>query len=158
MGPTVNRRRPRLVDRRFQLGLAWRMLLAFLLFSIAGIVVVFFPSMFVLVTGDRLEVLDPAAREFLVLHRRIWPAAILVFGGMFAYTLVYSHRIAGPIYRINAVLREMLEGRYPASVLLRKGDHLQGTADLLGQLAQKLSAESEERGKGAAADPDGTAK
>lgn len=158
MSHPVNRRRPRLIDRRFQLGLAWRMMLAYFLFYLAGIVVVFFPSMFVLATGSKLESLEPAAREFLVLHRRVWPAALVVLGGVFAYTLVSSHRIAGPVYRINAVLRDMLEGKYPPSIVLRKGDHLQETADLLGQLARKLSAEAEDRAKGGAAAPDGAAK
>ncbi len=140
MGHPVNRRRPRLIDRQFQLGLAWRMMLVVFLLLLAGIAALFAPSMFILATGKDLKALEPAAREFLLLHNRVWPVAIFIFCGVFAYTLVMSHRIAGPIYRINAVLRDMIEGKYPEAVSLRKGDHLQDTADLIARLSRKLSA------------------
>ncbi len=134
-----NRRKVRLVDRRFQLGLAWRMLLVFLLFFASGLVLVFAPSMLGLLTGVDLAELEPAAQEFLILHQRVWPAVLLVLAGVFLYTLITSHRIAGPIYRINTVLRMMLEDEYPTSVTLRKGDHLHETAELLELLSRKLS-------------------
>ena len=147
-----NRRTVKLVDRRFQLGLAWRMLLVFLLFFASGIFLVFAPSMFGLLTGVDLAELEPAAQEFLILHRRIWPAFLLVLAGVFVYTLIASHRIAGPIYRINAVLRMMLEDEYPKSVTLRKGDHFHETAELLELLSRKLARK---RAEGA---PDGSAE
>jgi len=135
----VNRRKTRLVDRKFQLGLAWKVMIAFSLFFIAWLVIVFAPSMYVLATGRNLAELEPAAREFLVLHYRVWPAALIVFGGVFVYTLLLSRRIAGPIYRINAVLKEMIEGEYPEKVSLRSGDYFRDTAELLEQLSRKVS-------------------
>ncbi|MBM2828879.1 MAG: hypothetical protein HW408_1411, partial [Actinobacteria bacterium] len=57
----------------------------------------------------------------------------------FAYTLYFSQRIAGPIYRINATLKEMLEGECPERVILRNGDYFQETADLLQTLSRKLA-------------------
>lgn len=139
MNPTMSRRKSRLVDRQFQIGLAWRMLLVFLLFFFLGIFLVFAPSMFGLLTGETLESLEPAANEFLVLHQRVWPAVVIVLLGMFAYTIVVSHRIAGPIYRINDVLRRMIGGEFPETVSFRKGDYFQETADLLGKLSKKLA-------------------
>lgn len=147
MTAPTNRRKARLVDRRFQLGLAWRMLLVFLLFFASGIFLVFAPSMFGLLTGVDLAELEPAAQEFLILHQRVWPAVLLVLAGVFVYTLIASHRIAGPIYRINAVLRMMLQDEYPKSVTLRKGDHFHETAQLLELLSRKLAGGA----------PDGTA-
>ncbi len=147
-----NRRKVRLVDRQFQLGLAWRMLLVFLLFFVSGIFLVFAPSVFGILTGAGLAELEPAAQEFLILHQRIWPAVLLVLAGVFLYTLVASHRIAGPIYRINAVLRKMLEDEYPKDVSLRKGDHFRETAELIELLSRKLALR---RAEGA---PDGPAE
>jgi len=135
----VNRRRSRLIDRQFQVGLAWRMIIVYFLFSLAGIVIAFAPSMYVIATTTDLNVLEPAAREFLVLHHRIWPAAAILFGGLFAYTLVFSHRIAGPIYRIDSVLRGMLEGVYPEKITLRRKDYFQPTAELLERLSRQLA-------------------
>lgn len=34
----------------------------------------------------------------------------LGLAGIFAYTILVSQRIAGPVYRINSVLRKMLDG------------------------------------------------
>ncbi len=140
MNPTPNRRKGRLVNRQFQIGFAWRILLVFLLFFFLGIFLVFAPSMVGLFTGESLETLEPAANEFLILHQRIWPAVVIVLLGMFAYTIVVSHRIAGPIYRINDVLRSMIRGELPHTVTFRKGDYFQETAELLQTLADTLVA------------------
>ena len=148
-----NRRKSRLVDRQYQFGLAWRMLLVFLLFFAIGVFVVFAPSIFGLLTGADLAELEPAAEEFLILHRRIWPAVLVVLAGVFVYTLCFSHRIVGPIYRINQVLHKMLRGEYPGSVTLRKGDHFQQTAELLERLARQLARQREERAPGGPVDP-----
>ena len=153
MKPSDNRRKSRLIDRRFQFGLAWRMLVAFLLFFVVGIFLVFAPSMIALLTGTDLEKLGPASEEFLILHRRIWPAVLFVLAGVFVYTLVFSHRIAGPIYRINSVLQLMLKGEYPEKVALRKGDHFQSTAELLEALSRQLAGRSEAGTGGRPADP-----
>jgi hypothetical protein len=148
----VNRRRPRLIDRNFQLGLAWRMMIAYFLFFVGGLFIVFGPSMYRLATGSNLNELEPAAREFLILHHRVWPAVLFIFGGVFAYTLLFSHRIAGPIYRINAVLREMLAGKHTGKVTLRKGDFFDDTAKLLENLSQMM-ARGEGKGEGGGSGP-----
>ncbi len=139
-----NRRKTRLADRRIQFGLAWRMMLVFLLFFVAGILLVFAPSVVGLLTGADLAELEPSAEEFLILHRRIWPAVLFVLAGVFFYTLIFSHRIAGPIHRINKVLEMMLRGEYPESIALRKGDHFQETAELLERLSRQVGSRRED--------------
>jgi len=151
----TNRRKGRLVDRQFQVGLAWRILLVFLLFFFLGIFLVFAPSMFGLITGESLETLEPAAKEFLVLHHRIWPAVVIVVIGMFAYTILVSHRIAGPVYRINIVLRKLIGGEIPDTVAFRKGDYFQETAELLQSLAKRLAEERRPEGESGAREPTG---
>src|SRR5512134_2674296 len=111
--------------------MAWRLLLVVAAFFVAGIVLVFAPSAIVLATGNDPKALEPAAEEFLALHRRIWPAALFSFAGVFVYCLFYSHRIAGAVYRIDAVLRQLLRDEYPVRVQFRKGDYFQHTAQLL---------------------------
>ena len=139
MGEPGDRRRTWLVNRRFQLGLAWRMVLVMTVFFLAGILIVFSPSAWVLATGSDLAALERAATEFLILHKRIWPAAILSFAAVFAYCLFFSHRIAGPVYRIDAVLRQLLRGETPGPIRFRKGDCFRPTADLLDELSRKLA-------------------
>jgi hypothetical protein len=138
LGTVENRRRTRIVDRQFQLGLAVRLLLVLTALFAAGIALAFAPSAYVLATTNDLKSLEPAAAEFLVLHRRLWPAAFLSFAGIFVYAIFFSHRIAGPVYRINAVLRALIDGRDPPAVKFRDGDYFLPTATLLGELAEKM--------------------
>jgi len=99
LGAAEDRRRTRLVDRRFQLGLAVRLLIVLTIMFVAGIAIAFAPSFYALATTNDLKSLEPAAAEFLVLHKRLWPAAILSFAGVFLYVILFSQRIAGPLYR-----------------------------------------------------------
>jgi hypothetical protein len=140
LGTFEQRRRTRIVDREFQLGLAVRLLLVLTALFAAGIALAFAPSAYVLATTNDLKSLEPAAAEFLVLHRRLWPAAFLSFAGIFVYAILFSHRVAGPVYRINAVLRALIDGRDPPAVKFRDGDYFQPTAALLGELTEKMRA------------------
>jgi len=135
-----NRRRILIVDRPFQLGLAVRLLLVLTGLSAAGVAVAFAPSVYVLATTNDLKSLEPAAAEFLVLHRRLWPAAFLSFAGIYVYAIFFSHRVAGPVYRINAILRALIDGRDPPVVKFRDGDYFQPTAALLEELSGKIRA------------------
>jgi len=84
--------------------------------------------------------LEPAAAEFLVLHKRLLPAALLSLAGIFLYAIFFSHRIAGPLYRINAILRALIDDRDPPVVKFRDDDYFQPTAALLKELVEKLRA------------------
>ena len=140
MGTVENRRRTRIVDRQFQLGLAMRLLLVLTALFAAGIGIAFLPSIYVLATTNDLKSLEPAAAEFLVLHKRLWPAALLSLAGIFFYVILFSHRVAGPVYRINAILRALIEDRDPPVVKFRDGDYFQPTAALLKELSEKMRA------------------
>lgn len=156
MGAAEDRRRTRIVDRKFQLGLAVRLLLVLTAMFVAGIAIAFAPSFYVLATTSDLKSVEPAATEFLVLHKRLWPAAILSFAGVFFYVILFSQRIAGPLYRINAVLRALLEDRDPPVTKFRENDYFQPTAMLLGELAEKLRASRGNAARHPGGDPPAT--
>jgi hypothetical protein len=126
------------VDRQFQMGLAVRLLLVLTALIAAGIALAFLPSIYVLATTNDLKSLEPAAAEFLVLHKRLWPAALLSLTGIFIYVIFFSHRIAGPLHRINAILRALIEDRDPSVVKFRDDDFFQPTAALLKELSEKM--------------------
>jgi hypothetical protein len=138
VSPQENRRRNRLVDRKFQFGLASRFLLVVAFFFFLGLVLVFAPSFYLLATTDDPKSLEAAATEFLVLHKRLWPAALICFAGVFLYALRLSHRMAGPVYRINTVLGQLLRDVPPGKITFRKNDFFLQTASLLNQLSEKL--------------------
>jgi hypothetical protein len=138
LGAVENRRRTRLVDRQFQLGLAVRLLLVLTILFAVGLLLAFAPSYYILATKNDLKSLEPAAAEFLVLHKRLWPAALLSLAGIFFYVILFSHRVAGPVYRMNAILRALIEDRDPPVVTFRDGDYFQPTAALLKELSEKM--------------------
>jgi hypothetical protein len=140
LGAVEDRRRTRIVDRQFQLGLAVRLLLVLTALFAAGIALAFLPSIYVLATTNDLKSLEPAAAEFLVLHKRLWPAALLSLAGIFFYVIFFSHRLAGPVHRINAILRALIEDRDPPVVKFRDDDYFQPTAALLKELSEKMRA------------------
>ena len=107
------------MDRQFQLGLAVRLLLVLTILFAAGLLLAFAPSYYTLATTNDVKSLEPAAAEFLVLHKRLWPAALLSLAGIFVYVIFFSHRVAGPVYRINAILRALIEDREPPIVKFR---------------------------------------
>jgi hypothetical protein len=140
LGAAEDRRRTRIVDRKFQLGLAVRLLLALTILFAVGLLLAFAPSYYVLATTNDLKSLEPAAAEFLILHKRLWPMALLSLAGIFLYAIFFSHRIAGPLYRINAILRALIEDRNPPVVKFRDDDYFHPTAALLSELSEKLRA------------------
>jgi len=138
LGTVEERRGARIANRRFQLGLAVRLLLVLTILFAAGLLLAFAPSYYVLATKNDLKSLEPAAAEFLVLHQRLLPAALLSLAGIFLYAILFSHRIAGPVYRINAVLRALIDDRDPPVVKFRENDCFQPTAALLEELSEKM--------------------
>ena len=140
MGTVQHRRRTRIVDRQFQLGLAVRLLLVLTILFAVGLLLAFAPSYYVLATTNDLKSLEPAAAEFLILHKRLWPMVLLSLAGIFLYTIFISRRIAGPLYRINAILRALIEDRDPPVVKFRDDDYFHPTAALLKELSEKLRA------------------
>ena len=76
---------------------------------------------------------------------RLWalPTEALLLALLIALVVVlqiiqWSHRVAGPEFRLKRILREMAVGQYPQSVKVRKHDCLKGLAENLTLLAHAL--------------------
>lgn len=73
---------------------------------------------------------------------------------VFALGLRYSHRIAGPVHRMEETLRKVVATGEFESLRLREGDELQELAALLEQaLSRTKASPTGERGEGASAFP-----
>jgi hypothetical protein len=62
--------------------------------------------------------------DFLARQRHLLLALLLVLPALLYDLLRFSHRIAGPLYRCQEVLREMASGRPVPPFVPRKGDHM----------------------------------
>ena len=79
----------------------------------------------------------PLPEPFNQLWILIIPTA--AFFGLFWFGLVLSNRIAGPIYRIQRHMQEMIDGKpVPPTVHLRKKDYFQEVAQTYNELLKKI--------------------
>lgn len=65
----------------------------------------------------------------------------LIYLALVAFLSVFlSHKVAGPVYRFETAIREMLDSGDPGRrIALRKGDELQSLAELLNRLIERFS-------------------
>lgn len=120
----------------------YRLLIAGIIYF-ATVVLVFACGVFVPVIvqlekgGASYEAME-AAQQFLVLHERVWPPLILAFALLIVHSVLTSHRIAGPLFRIRAVLKTVGGGDLTQKIKLRKKDFLKKDADTVNAMIDSL--------------------
>lgn len=91
--------------------------------------------------GERLAGVYPQGRLVYILQRAniVLLLRILFITPLVALIgLMLSHRIAGPMYRIERFLREIPEGNYSQRIYLRKRDSLKPLADGINNMLTQL--------------------
>ncbi len=79
------------------------------------------------------------ANQFLAFHAKLWPALLVIFVLLLIHSIVVSHRIAGPIYRIRKVLKSVGDGDFSIWVNLRMGDYMTKEANVINAMNEALS-------------------
>jgi len=62
---------------------------------------------------------------------RIWLAIFLSMAVSALMSFFVTHKFAGPLYRIEQILRKVEQGHLPAAVRIRRGDDIQEFADVV---------------------------
>lgn len=57
---------------------------------------------------------------------------------LFIFLIRKTHKISGPIYVMSRYIKEIINGKYPETRPLRKGDELKGIYELLLEMIEKL--------------------
>jgi len=138
------RRRRFLVMPRFQIGLALRVSFFVLLYSAALGFLIFSPMQQELTGAVPFDKQAWVADQILELHFRVWPGIALVGILVGFHTIFTSHRIAGPIYRIDQVIRAITAGDYSQRIRLRRTDRWQEFAGAVNALGEQLDQRSSE--------------
>jgi nitrate/nitrite-specific signal transduction histidine kinase len=64
----------------------------------------------------------------------IFGIGILLIAAQIALlTVFFSHKLAGPIYRLEKACQSVIDGNYSEKIFLRKGDEMQNLAHLLNE-------------------------
>ncbi|GEM_PF-3683750 len=64
------------------------------------------------------------AYSLLYLHTHFWPLALLAVSVIALHSILSSHRMAGPLFRLSALFRAMKKGELPGRQVIRKRDFL----------------------------------
>jgi methyl-accepting chemotaxis protein len=114
--------------------------LKYLAFGIVGVIVTGFCVYLTLdisiVHSERLSQLSQGELDTVVHAMQIsfvWVLAILVLGTVVAGVLIF-HRLIGPMYAVEKVLRMVADGDLTVYMPLRRGDELREVADAVEQM------------------------
>lgn len=110
------------------------------LYTIALLAAIFAPAVISLFSDLPLSEKAAAAEVLLLLHKYIWPGIgliILLFGVL---SIFITHKLAGPVYVIERMARNMADGDLTVRTKLRDGDDLDDLAGHMNQLADNMES------------------
>ena len=140
MAQNANYRRTRyLVATKFQLRYVGLVLMLVFLTGILCSYVVYYTMM--LGMGDKLANVYPQGRLLSIVrtvNMRLFLGLILIAPLVAAIGIFASHKIAGPIYRIERFLDDMVKGDYSSILTLRKNDELIPLASAINRVLDSL--------------------
>ncbi len=135
------KRRQYIVAKKFQL--KYTSLILLLMFVTAGFCsyAIYYTTM--ILFGEKLASVYPQGQLVSIVKTvnfRIFMSMILISPLVGALGIYLSHKIAGPIYRIEKFLGTMGTGDFSTRITLRKGDELVSLAGAINRLVDSLSA------------------
>lgn len=133
------RRKKYFIDQGLQLRFARFVILFVFLASILTGVTIFFTTFMML--GERLAAVYPQGRLveiFKSVYISFFIDMLVILPIIFAGSIIFSHRIAGPLPKIYQTLLEIGNGNFDQHLVLRKQDELTELVDAINQMAVKL--------------------
>ncbi|MDP2929463.1 MAG: methyl-accepting chemotaxis protein [Candidatus Omnitrophota bacterium] len=133
------RRKQYFVAKKFQLKYVGVILLLVFLTAIMCSYVIYYTMM--LTMGDKLANVYPQGRliaivnmvNFRILFVMLLLAPIIVITGIYA-----SHKIAGPLYRIERFFESVAGGDFSMPIILRKNDELKSLTDGINKVVESV--------------------
>jgi methyl-accepting chemotaxis protein len=134
-----NRRKQWVVYKNVQYKYAVLTIALLVLYTVLLLAVIFVPS-FVLFVSDGIpsSARAEAANALKLLNRFMWPgiAAVILLFGMIS--IFITHKVAGPLFVIERMIRHISEGNFSARIKLRKGDDLAEFEHAMNHMAENL--------------------
>ena len=133
------RRKRYFVERGLQLRFARFVILFVFVSSILTGLTVFYTTFMIL--GGRLADVYPQGRLvsiFQSVYFAFFANLLVILPMIFYGSIVFSHRIAGPLPKIYQTLGQIGRGNFEVNLLLRKRDELKELADAINDMALNL--------------------
>jgi len=136
---TQFKRKQYLVSKKFQLKYVGLIMLLMFMTAALCSYVVYYTSLMLL--GEKLANVYPQGRLVAIINTvnlRILFSILLISPLVFIIGIFLSHKIAGPIYRMERFLDAIAAGDIAQRLVLRKGDELMVLADAINRASDSL--------------------
>jgi len=129
------RRRNYLINKKMQIKYAVRIgVVLILMFAIAQIYTYY--SIHTILPGLYSQRM---ASDLAAIQQKLFIGSIVYILFIAVFSIFVSHKIAGPVYKMEKIIREVLtSGDFSKKIWLRKGDELTGLAQVLNELFEKI--------------------
>lgn len=134
------RRKRFLINLPYQLGSALNVFLLVLLYALVLGFLIFYPLEQEFMAAARFEEQARLARIVLEFHKRLWPGVFLVALLAGLQAIFASHRIAGPLHKVQKALQALIDGDYTHRIRLRRWDRFREFEALVNELGERLEA------------------
>ncbi len=143
------KRRKYLVSHKFQLRFAGVILLFMVAIASVSALTIYYYIWMLL--GDKLANVYPQARLAGILRSaniKLILNMLLISPFVVLASIILSHRIAGPVYRLKKTLKEVINGNYSQRIHLRKKDELKDLASTINSVINELEKKEEQIKRG----------
>lgn len=86
-----------------------------------------------------IEVRAAAADKILTFHSRLWPATITLICVLGIHSIIFFHRLIGPLYRFEWAFEQVRNGNLSFRVKIRKKDYLHREEGTLNEMIETLA-------------------
>jgi nitrogen fixation/metabolism regulation signal transduction histidine kinase len=138
------RRRRYIVDKSLQ----YRFLATILIYGFIVVaflsVYLFLPEIMTLQNESlSFEIRAAAADKLLTFHARIWPAAIAIIIFLGLHSIIFFHRLVGPLYRFFWAFDKVRNGDLSFRVKIRRKDYLHREESAFNEMLDALAGKLE---------------
>ncbi|MFH0925920.1 MAG: hypothetical protein V1872_09895 [bacterium] len=126
------RRKIYLIDKTHQIRFMLLIVCYLIIYGGLFAFTIFFPSIKIILSGTAsLASRFAASKELLFLDTVFWPAIALLVVVIGVHSIIITHKIFGPLYKIKKTLHNMAAGNFTSNTKLRKHDYLKDFAEEL---------------------------
>lgn len=137
----ANRRKHHYIDKKQQNRFALEVALHALLFPVLFLVLTMVSTTSALLVGEQWENVQPLLNNFLGFCLSHWWVIVLALANVAYASILFSHRIFGPVCRLeNALMERKLNPDKPVLCGLRQGDYLHEFSALLEEVLNDREA------------------
>jgi methyl-accepting chemotaxis protein len=86
-----------------------------------------------------LQVRAVAADRILTFHSRIWPASIALICFLGIHSVLFFHRVVGPLYRFHGAFNRVRQGDMSFQVKIRRKDYLHTEEELINEMIEAIA-------------------